>query len=335
MRHSYAFGLLLALGGCATQQSAVDRSTMGAMDEKQARDVIARYEQRHQIRAASASDPLRNPKSMDDVTEALKLDRIDLFPEATAFAGKQQGPAPLAMRAQIELAWGEAQEILADLLGNASQRLRVEKRDLAHRASAGAKMSPEEEKELASLKEIVADLEGIEVALNKVATTHIDTGVQLAKQVIDEAPKDYVGYRVAADYYRMRSDWAGFDEMVKLLEQTNPQSTGLVFLRGTEALNRHGDRAKAAELFRECLRRDPKFARAQVQLVLMQLYVTEAWDELLKLEAISPNHQLVQWLKPIVQSARERVIARERRRAQQNRDRAEDAAVRGATNKLP
>lgn len=308
---------------------------MGAMDEKQARAVIARYEQRHQIAAASASDPLRNPKSLDDVVAALKLDRIDLFPDATAFAAKQQGPAPLALRAQIELAWGEAQEILADLLGNASTRLRVEKRDLAHRAAAGNKLSAEEERELANLKELVADLEGIEIALNKVGATHIDNGVQLAKQVIDEAPKDYQGYRVAADFYRMRSDWAGFDEMVKLLEQANPQSTGLVFLRATEALNRHGDRQKATELFRECLARDPKFARAQVQLVLMQLYVTEAWDELGKLEAISPNHQLVLWLKPILQSARDRVIARQRRQLQQTRDRAEGAAIRGAGGKTP
>jgi hypothetical protein len=320
--------LAILLAGCATE-SAVERATQGAsLDEKQARQIIEQYENRHQIRAASANEPLRTPKSLDDVVEVLKLDRIDLFPESIKFATTQQGPQSLALRAQIELAWGEGQQILADLLGNASTQLRADVRSLEQKAAAGAKLDDEEQKSLASLKEVVTDLAGIEEALHVAGGKHIESGATLAKLVIDQAPNDYHGYRVAADYYRLRGDWSGFDQMVKKLEETNPKSNGLLFARGMEALLRHGDRLKAQQLFRECLERDPKFARAQVQLLLAQMQGTEAWNELKKLESISPRHQIVVWAGPAIKSQRDRSMAQQRRLQQRLQDQAAGAAIR-------
>lgn len=40
---------------------------------------------------------------------------------------------------------------------------------------------------------------------------HLANGLALANKVIKANPKDYLGYRVAADSYRLRRDWKGFD----------------------------------------------------------------------------------------------------------------------------
>jgi hypothetical protein len=315
--------------GCGATTPAVSRAASSAeLSEEEARRVIDAYENRRALRAATASDPLRNPKSLDDVVEILKLDRVDLFADGVKYATTQQGPKALALRAQMELAWGEAQLILADLLGKSTTRLRAEARTMETRAAAGGTHSADEQKELSSLRDTVRDIEGIEAAMHRVGTKHIEGGITLARLVIDQAPNDYHGYRVAADYYRLREDWAGFDSMVKKLEQANPNSNGLLFARGMEALMRHGDRTKADKLFREALERDPKFTRAQVQLLLAQAQTGDAWDELQKLKAISPQHQIVMWVGPAISSAHDRMLAQQRRMQQRIDTQAQSAPMR-------
>ncbi len=125
--------------------------------------------------------------------------------------------------------------------------------------------------------------------------------MQLAQAVIDAAPSDYEGYRVAADYYHQREAWAKFDEMVKKLEALNPSSNGLVFLRAEAARDRDHDPAAANRLFKEALTRDAKFARAQVALLVLQPDLAGAHAELQHLKAINPSHQVVVWVGPTLE----------------------------------
>jgi tetratricopeptide (TPR) repeat protein len=306
--------LIVVSAACATAP-AVDRAvTSSQLSNEEAEAIIARYQNRRELRHAEvAQDPLGQPKSLDDVLEILRRDQIDFFPEAMKFASTQEGPRALALRAQIELAWGEAQMILDEMLQRSTARLRREANALEASKQAGA-LSDADQATLARLRKNIEELSGIGEALVHVGGQHISAGAALTDQLIAQAPNDYQGYRVAADLYRLRNDWPHFDQAVAKLEETNPKSNGLLFARGMEALNRKQDRSAAMKYFDEALEKDPKFARALVERMLAQTDLIQARDEMNKLKEISPHHQLVVWVGPAVESVyqawAERVQAR-------------------------
>jgi predicted Zn-dependent protease len=136
-----------------------------------------------------------------------------------------------------------------------------------------------------------------------VAAEHVAKGAVLARRLIASAPDDYVGYRLAADYYRMRGNWSQFDEMLKKLETKNPTSNGLVFLRAMDEIQRAGRTASGQELLRQALQKDPKFVRAQSELVMAAGSLDERVKELKALEKLNPRHQLVLWVGPVLDAA--------------------------------
>ena len=139
--------------------------------------------------------------------------------------------------------------------------------------------------------------------MEALAAEHVGKGAGLAQEVINANPNDYVGWRLAADFYRMRGEWPKFDEMVKKIEETNPESNGLLFLKGTAALERDGNVVESTNLLRQALAKDKDFTRAQAQLVLSRPTVDDTFAELEKLRAASPNHQIVVWAGPAITAA--------------------------------
>jgi hypothetical protein len=292
----------VALTGCAG--SAVTRSARQSdMTVDQAEDITEAYRRRHETAVANPS-PLRDPKSLDDVLEVLRLDEIDLFPGAVKYATNEGSPRGKALAAQILLAWGDAQHLLGHLLMRASQQLQAT-RDRLEEKNAAGKLSGGEQEKLARLNKSLEDLEGVERAMRLVGNRHIADGMKLAEQVISTSPNDYEGYRVAADFYRMREDWSSYDSMVKKIETLKPDSKGLVFLRAEEAWDRDHNKLEAGKLFKEALTRDPKFTRAQVALLIMQPDLAGAHAELQKLKEINPHHQIVVWMGPVLDHAYE------------------------------
>jgi len=263
---------------------------------EQAQNVVASIAVRRAVRKAELqNDPLGTPKSLEDVLEVLRRDQQEFFPGALAFAATQEGPKALALRAQIELAWGESELILEQMLTRTATRLREDLSRLEVKRRAGG-LNPEETAALESLRETLTDLAGVSEALLRVGAEHVSAGATLAQQVIAAAPDDYQGYRVAADYFRVRGEWDRFDEMMAKLDATNPRSNGGLFLRGVEALQRKHDTATAELYFLQALEKDPKFARAQAQVALARAGRPEAQLELKRLADISPHHQLVRWM---------------------------------------
>ncbi|MGZ6142224.1 MAG: hypothetical protein ACXWLM_02745 [Myxococcales bacterium] len=287
-------GLVLAglLAACATAPAAqCPAPASGAgLSLEEARAIVGELESKH-LKQNPAS-PLREPKSLDDVLEILKLDELDLFPAGAAFALRQEGPEAKALGAQIELAWGEAELTLAEVFSQAAGTLQQELR-----AAQAAGRSTGELRARLDTNRVVAD------ALLRLAAEHTADGAAHARAIIAAAPADYQGYRVAADYYRMRERWTEFDETVAKLTALNPQSNGLVFLRGVSALYREGDAPRANRLFREALAKDPKFVRAQVQLMRAQPGAAARYAEYLKLKALNPRHQIVVWAGPTIERA--------------------------------
>ncbi len=261
---------------------------------------MAAYEQRRELRAASAKDPMHQPKNAEDLLTILKRDQIDLFPDGVRWAKANPSPKSTALSAQTQIAWGEANTILGDLLRKASATLHDEELALDRKAAARP-LNNDEAARKKRLTTLLGELGGIETALEKVGAQHLADGVSEAQQLIATAPQDYVGYRIAADYHRLKGDWVKFDAMMTELETKHPNSNGGLFLRGLEALERHEDREKASGFFQKALAHDPQFVRAQVQLLLLQTEINGTYTEYQKLKALNPQHQIVVWAGPAIE----------------------------------
>ena len=288
-------GLLGLLAACAAKPVKKPR-TIG-MSVLEAQRIVSRFES-----SQSANEALQSPKSLDDVLAILKRDQIDLFPKGVEYAAGQEGVKALVLYGQTELAWGEAQAILAEILADASLKLSQSIRRLDLKNASG-KIDEDEKAQLERLRVEVRELSETAEALARVAPEHVAAGAKAAREVIDKHPEDYVGYRLAADYYRMRGEWKQFDDMVTRIETANPKSNGLIFLRGAVALQRDDDPKEAIEYLRTALKTDPEFTRAQVHMVLAQDTLTGTYDEYKKLEALNPNHQIVKWAGPAIEEA--------------------------------
>lgn len=294
--------LVCLSSACATTQSAQApqnaEPSSGELTLARAEALVEAFAAKHP--SVAKNDPLHEPKSLDDVLEILRRDQSELFGGGVSYASKHKGAKPEALHAQLELAWGEANVILAELLWENAARLRPVAQRLEVRAAASADGSQDE---LAQTRASITESSETAEALMRVAAEHFRLGGELARGVIENYPGDYLGYRVAADYYRLRQDWQGFAEMVKKIQGTNPDSNGLVFLSGVAALQRDFDLARANEHFRKALERDAKFARAQAQLVLSQATVKDQHAEYLKLKALNARHQVVVWAGDAIEKA--------------------------------
>lgn len=238
-------------------------------------------------------DPLAQPASVDDVLEILRRDQLDLFGAGVAFMEKVEGPEGAALRAQLELSWAEACTMAADALGDQASRLAKHANRIREEG---------DEAEADALTATATQLSRAADALLLVADPHMARGREAAQKVIAAAPDSYLGYRVAADYYRLHSKWEDFDKMITQIEATNPNSNGLVFLRGAAAAQRDFDFEKASSFYREALTRDPKFTRAQMALMLGQGNVGDLHAEFQKLAALNPKHHLVLWAKAAIEA---------------------------------
>jgi tetratricopeptide (TPR) repeat protein len=308
MRAIWLVGLVLlglTLQGCSTSPAVRRAVSLSELSLGDAEALISAYEHRRELRHAEvASDALGKPRSLDDVLEILRRDQVDFFPEAMKYASQQPGGPSLALQAQLELAWGEADLILDEMLSRSTVRLRAQLNELELKRGLGS-LGTDDEAQWHRLRQAVEDLSGLGQALVRVGGHHISVGAKLAQQLIAQSPDDYHGYRVAADYYRLRGDWEHFDEMMAKLAAAKPDSNGLTFLRGIEALQRRSDRAAAQAFFEQALERDPRFARARVQLMLAQTDIMQAQRQLEKLREVSPHHQLVSWVGPAIKVAAE------------------------------
>ena len=288
MRYAALVSGLLAACASAPAPNCRCLGSRPGMSLEEAQAIVTEFEANH-LRL-DPNSPLHDPHSLADVLEILKSDELDLFPAGVAFASKQEGPIAKALTAQIELAWGEAELTLAETFS-----LIAATRERTLRDAEPAGTATHDARARIDTDRAVAE------ALTRLAAEHSATGGRQAREVIQAAPADYQGYRVAADYYRMRERWNEFDATLARIAELNPDSNGLVFLRGVSALDREGDGPKADRYFRQALEKDPKFVRAQVYLLRSQRGLAAKYAEYRKLKALNPHHQLVVWTGPALE----------------------------------
>lgn len=301
-------GLLgsLLLAGCGAPTNLTDthttsqmaRARTSTMSVEGAEKVLA--DARAQLRQNEGPNPLRNPKTIDDLLAILQSDQIDLFAGGVKLANSMQDRKAQVLGAQIELAWGENERIVAQIVDMFAGDLREERRELLEAEAAG-KLAEEDKKRLELLDNLVRNSNPLVDALSRLSPFHIGEGAKMAEKLIQGTPEGYEGYRILADYYRIRGDWANFDAMVKEVEARHPASTGLLFLKGIALAERNGDLEGGTKLLQEALKQDPKFTRAQAQIVFMARGLTAKHAEYLKLKAMNPSHQIVVLAGPVIE----------------------------------
>jgi tetratricopeptide (TPR) repeat protein len=313
---TYRIGCAIALVACAGNQSAVGNSVSRAgLSVADANRIIAAFQDAQKGADASTVEV----KSLDDVLSVLKSDNIDNFPAAAKFLAGQQSNEALALSAQLQLAWGEAQQILGELLSRAEQNLNRQRQKLEGKEISGSGLKEDDLKTLEQLQKTLGQIDQVVLSLERVARQHFTEGGALARQLIEKAPTDYHGYRVIADYYHLIGDWENFDKAIAQLEATNASSIGLLFARGMEQLDRFGDTRKAADFFKKALERDPDFMRAEVQLLLLQQDIPDAYRQYQALMKRSPQHQIVRWAGPVITRSYETWVTQLRRMEEFNR----------------
>ena len=285
--------LLLVLAGvsaCATSQPAQDvaASRTVGLSMGEAVAIVQGFEAN--LGAVQAAAPPIT--DMAGALAVLKADRLDQFPSSVAWLAAQEGDEALAVKAQTLLAWGEAELTVGAILSETANAL---EHDL--RAAALKKL------DTAALHKRITMYRDTDQALRILAAEHVAQGFDDAQKLITKNPNDYRGFRIAADAYRLRNDWKDFNEMVQKVEAANPESNGLLFLKGVQAYLKDGDAAAASNQFRTALKNDPQFVRAQVQLVLVAPSLGQRYDELQALKKLSPDHQLVRWAGPGIEEA--------------------------------
>lgn len=249
-----------------------------------------------------SEESLKAPANLDDVEAILKRDQINLFAAGVAFAAGKPDVRAMALHGQIELAWGEALYILAELESTIYNELSRSARGLELKLATG-EPSTEDTAYLNELRDEAATALKLSAAMDLVAAEHIAAGAEVARAVIEKYPDNYLGYRVAADYYRMGRQWPKFETMISALTNTNPDSNGLIFLQGVAAYQHDNDRDAASGYFRKALERDPAFTRARVHLLMIQPDLDRTWRELQNLKQANPDHQVVHWAGPNIERA--------------------------------
>lgn len=304
-----AVALAAALVGCTTSSppETASRRTVG-LSLKEAQALVVAFEQKQ----VAPQKAIAAPTDVAAALEILKSDRIDAFPGAVAFLKDKEGYDALALKAQLELAWGEAELTVAEVMAQTASKLEHDLRGYEARRN----LSDADKSRIAADRERIALYRETDEALRLLAAEHVGDGADDAAKVIAQKPDDYVGYRIAADAARLRNHWSEFTEMVKKVEAAKPDSNGLKFLRGVEAYMRDGDASEASKHFKDALSGDPGFVRAQAQLVLVSANIFAQHTELQALKAIAPDHQIVRWAGPGIEAAHE--AAKERQMAIQS-----------------
>ncbi len=311
-----SFVLSLAGASCSSPRTLSESHTASAMAPARASSMTPEQAQKvlddesAKLFAANAQNPLRQPKSLDDVLAILQSDQIDLFAGGVKFAQNDPSLKAKVLTAQIELAWGEDLRIIAQTVDLLSADLRQEKRELTELDAVG-KLSADDRRRLEALGTLLDHQDSLLAAASALAPVHLAAGAKLAESLVSTTPADYEGYRVLADYYRIRGEWPRYDAMVAEVQQRQPQSVGLLFLKGIALAERQGDYDGASKLLAEAVAKDPKFCRAQAQLFFLARGLTKKREEAAKLKAMNPQHQVVVLTGPVIETVYE---AREKRR---------------------
>jgi len=240
--------------------------------------------------------------SIDELLEVLASDQVQRFRNAEALVAGKPGIDALSLHASLELAWSDDSSTLALILGELAKRADVEVKRLQTKRDTGTPLTEAETKDLEqNQKNLEFDVKA-KGALEVLAQDHLRAGEQVVAEAKRQFPKDPMTYRVAAYSALLSGQWLEFDAAIGKLQAEEAKEAGLIYLRGLEALSRFAVRKDAAARFRAALQVNPKMARAQAKLALVEGEIDAKYAEFEKLEALAPQHPIVWLAGPSIKS---------------------------------
>ncbi|HYQ41136.1 MAG TPA: hypothetical protein VER11_04195 [Polyangiaceae bacterium] len=241
--------------------------------------------------------PLEQPpvNSIDELLDVLANDQIARFANAERLVAGKPGVDAMALHATIELAWSDDLSTLALILGELKKRADVEIERLKAKRESGSGFTEADAKDLEqNQKNAEFNAKG-KGALEVLAQDHLRAAGKVVAEAHRQFPKDPLTFRVVAYYSLLTGDWLQFDAAMGWLKAGEAKDAGLVYLRALEALSRFAVRKDAAVQLRNTLAINPKMARAQAKLVLVEDGADAKYAEFEKLKALVPQHPVV-WL---------------------------------------
>ncbi len=313
MRRSLVLVSLFALG-CGGAPSATTPATPPAAPCYTIRDSELRPkdaqktldELTEHIRLATEDEALREPKSLGDVRKILRRDSVYLFAAGAKLAREQNTREGRFTEAALELALGESQLVASQVLGAQVAWVGTDLRTArAALASEGGEPSTDRGRMLAQLVRVVEEGNKIADALGVVAPSHLTRGAEVIRVLRKEAPADLRTSLLLAEYHRLRGEWAEFDMAMKIVEAADRTTPVLCYLKAMEQVERHRQIEQGATMMRDCLKRYPRFVRAQVALVMMARGPVEGLREIEALRRMNEDHYLVMLLEPTLAAEKE------------------------------
>lgn len=291
--------LFLAATGCASGANSADAASAASGASMSSSDAQAFVAEVQQKRGLPSPAPVNN---IDELLDVLAGDQVRRFSGAEALVAGKPGIDAMSLHASLELAWSDDFSTLALILGELAKRADVEVKRLQTKRDTGTKLSDAEAKDLEqNQKNLEFDVKA-KAALETLARDHLRASEQVVSEAKRQFPKDPQTYRVAAYYSLLSGNWLDFDAAIGKLKDEEAKDAGLIYLRGLEALSRFAVRKDAAARFRAALQVNPKLARAQAKLTLVESEIDAKYAEFEKLEALAPQHPIVWLAGPSIKS---------------------------------
>jgi hypothetical protein len=260
------------------------------MSSSDAQSFIAEVQKQRGV--PSTHPPVR---SIDELLEVLASDHVQRFRDAELLVAGKPGIDALALHATIELAWSDSGSTLALILNELGKRAEVEVKRLSALRESGTALSEAEAKELEQNKKNAEFNAKGKAALEVLAQDHLRAAGQVVAEAKRQFPKDPMTSRVVAYYALLSSDWLAFDAAMAWLKDSEGKDAGVIYLRALESLSRFAVRKDAAVLFRKALEVNPKMARAQAKLMLVEGEIDAKYAEFEKLKVLAPQHPII-WI---------------------------------------
>jgi len=267
------------------------------MDATEARAFIAEIQRERAIPIDRS--PVAN---MDQLLEALTRDQVGRFVSAEQLVAGKPGIEALALHAAIELAWSDDLMSFARIFEELGKKAEFEVKRLSEKRQSSLPLSEAEAKALEQNQKNAAFDAKAQLALEVLAAERLNAAGAIVDQTLRQFPKDPLTYRGAAYFSLLSREWPNFDAAMTWFVEGEGKDAGLVYLRGFEALKRRRAPAQATALFRDALRLEPNFVRAQAKLVLSASDVDARYREFEKLRAAAPEHPMVSLLGPSITS---------------------------------
>jgi len=281
--------LLLAAAGCAGGTNAPGAASPSGMSSTDAEAFLTDVQRQ---RGLPAPAPVN---TIDELLEVLASDQTARFRDAERLVAGKPGVDAITLHASLELAWSDDFTTLALILDELRKRADAEVTRLDARREAGASLSEAESKDLEQNKKNAEFDAKAKQSLEVLAQDHLRAAGLVVAEARRQFPKDPMTYRVTAYQALLSGEWLAFDAAIGWLKADEAKDAGLIYLRALESLSRFAVRKDAAVLLRKALQVNPKLARAQAKLMLVEDGSDAKYAEFEKLRALAPQHAIV-WL---------------------------------------